>query len=120
MAFKWNAVVEEVCGEGLVDSVILKDTKTGETSKFDTEGVFVFIGHNPQTAFIQGLVDLDENGYILTNGKMETNVPGIYGVGDVIQKESRQVVTAAADGALAGIWAGHYIDDIKAKMAMKK
>ena len=120
MAFKWNAVVEEVCGDGLVDSVILKDTKTGETSKFDTEGVFVFIGHNPQTAFIQGLVDLDENGYILTNGKMETNVPGIYGVGDVIQKESRQVVTAAADGALAGIWAGHYIDDIKAKMAMKK
>ncbi|UTC62967.1 thioredoxin-disulfide reductase [Treponema sp. OMZ 787] len=120
MAFKWNAVVEEVCGEGLVDSVILKDTKTGETSKFDTEGVFVFIGHNPQTAFIQGLVDLDENGYILTNGRMETNVPGIYGVGDVIQKESRQVVTAAADGALAGIWAGHYIDDIKAKMAMNK
>ena len=120
MAFKWNAVVEEVCGEGLVDSVILKDTKTGETSKFETEGVFVFIGHNPQTAFIQGLVNLDENGYILTNGKMETNVPGIYGVGDVIQKESRQVVTAAADGALAGIWAGHYIDDIKAKMAMKK
>ncbi|WP_024469854.1 thioredoxin-disulfide reductase [Treponema pedis] len=120
MAFKWNAVVEEVCGEGLVDSVILKDTKTGETSKFATEGVFVFIGHNPQTAFIQGLVDLDENGYILTNAKMETNVPGIYGVGDVIQKESRQVVTAAADGAIAGIWAGHYIDDIKAKMAMGK
>lgn len=120
MAFKWNAVVEEVCGDGLVDSVLLKDTKTGETSKMSTEGVFVFIGHNPQTAFIQGLVDLDENGYILTNGKMETNVPGIYGVGDVIQKESRQVVTAAADGAIAGIWAGHYIDDVKAKMAMKK
>ena len=51
---------------------------------------------------------------------METNVPGIYGVGDVIQKESRQVVTAAADGAIAGIWAGHYVDDIKAKRAMKK
>ena len=120
MAFKWNAVVQEVLGDGLVDGVILKDTKTGEESRFDTEGVFVFIGHNPQTAFLEGQVKLDEAGYIITNGKMETNVPGIYGVGDVIQKESRQVVTAAADGAIAGIWAGHYIDDIKAKRAMKK
>ena len=120
MAFKWNAVVQEVVGDGLVDGVILKDTKTGEESRFDTEGVFVFIGHNPQTAFLEGQVKLDDAGYILTNGKMETNVPGIYGVGDVIQKESRQVVTAAADGAIAGIWAGHYVDDIKAKRAMKK
>ncbi len=120
MAFKWNAVVEEICGDSLVDKVILKDTKTGETSEMATEGVFVFIGHDPQTSFIKGLVELDEKGYILTNSKMETNVPGIYGVGDVIKKESRQVVTAAADGAIAGIWAGNYIDDLKAKEAMNK
>lgn len=120
MNFLWDSVIEEICGDGLVDSVKVKNVKTGEVSTMATEGVFVFIGHDPQTDFLDGQVKLDEKGYILTTGKMETNVPGIYAVGDVIQKESRQVVTAAADGALAGIWAGNYIDDVKAHLAMGK
>jgi len=82
--------------------------------------LFIFIGHDPQTELVKDIVKLDEAGYIITNGRMETNVPGIYAAGDVIQKESRQVVTAAADGALAGIWAGNYIDDIKARQNMTK
>lgn len=120
MAFIWDSVIEEICGDGLVDSVKIKNVKTGEITTKATEGVFIFIGHNPQTEFLDGQVKLNEQGYIITNGKMETNVPGIYAVGDVIQKESRQVVTAAADGALAGIWAGNYIDDVKARLAMNK
>ena len=66
------------------------------------------------------MVKLDEAGYIITDGRMETNIPGIYAAGDVISKESRQVVTAAADGALAGIWAGNYIDDLKARKNLSK
>ena len=120
MAFKWNAVVDEVCGDGLVSHLKLRDTKTGEVSDFTTEGLFIFIGHDPETELVKDLVKLDEAGYIITNGKMETNVPGIYAAGDVIRKESRQVVTAAADGALAGIWAGNYIDDIKARQKLSK
>jgi len=120
MAFKWNAVVDEVCGDGLVSHLKLRDTKTGEISDFATEGLFIFIGHDPETELVKDLVKLDEAGYIITNGRMETNVPGIYAAGDVIRKESRQVVTAAADGALAGIWAGNYIDDIKARQKLSK
>ncbi|MEL3906527.1 MAG: thioredoxin-disulfide reductase [Treponema sp.] len=120
MAFKWNATVEEVCGDGLVSHLTVKDTKTGELSDFATDGLFVFIGMLPQTELVKQLVACDEAGYIITNGRMETNIPGIYAAGDVIQKESRQVVTAAADGALAGIWAGNYIDDVKAQMKLSK
>jgi len=115
MAFKWNAVVDEVCGDGLVSHLKLRDTKTGAISDFKTEGLFVFIGHDPQTELVKDMVALDEAGYIITNGRMETNVSGIYAAGDVIRKESRQIITAAADGALAGIWAGNYIDDLKAR-----
>lgn len=120
MAFVWDSVIEEICGDELVDSVKIKNVKTGEISTMPTEGVFIFIGHDPQTDFLDGQVKLNDQGYIITNGKMETNVPGIYAIGDVIEKESRQVVTAAADGALAGIWAGNYVDDVKARQAMKK
>lgn len=120
MAFVWDSVVEEICGDGLVDSVKIKNVKTGEITTMATEGVFVFIGQDPQTDFLDGQVKLSEKGYVLANGKMETNIPGVYAIGDVIEKESRQVVTAAADGALAGIWAGHYIDDVKARAAMSK
>lgn len=120
MAFIWDSVIEEICGEELVDSVKIKNVKTGEVKTVETEGVFIFIGHDPQTDFLDGQIMLNDQGYIITNGKMETNVPGIYAIGDVIEKESRQVVTAAADGALAGIWAGHYVDDLKAREAMKK
>lgn len=120
MAFIWDSVVEEICGEDLVDSVKIKNVKTGEITTKPTEGVFIFIGHDPQTDFLDGQVKLNPQGYIITNGKMETNVPGIYAIGDVIEKESRQVVTAAADGALAGIWAGNYVDDVKAREAMAK
>lgn len=120
MAFVWDSVIEEICGDELVDSVKIKNVKTGEISTMPTEGVFIFIGHDPQTDFLDGQVKLNDQDYIITNGKMETNVPGIYAIGDVIEKESRQVVTAAADGALAGIWAGNYVDDVKARQAMKK
>lgn len=120
MVFIWDSVVDEICGEDLVDSVKIKNVKTGEITTMATEGVFIFIGHDPQTDFLDGQITLNPQGYIITNAKMETNIPGIYAVGDVIEKESRQVVTAAADGAIAGIWAGHYIDDVKARLAMAK
>lgn len=120
MNFIWNAVVEEVCGEGLVEGLKLKDTKTGDISDFACDGLFIFIGHNPQTDCVKDVLELDKAGYILANRKMETNIPGVYAVGDVIQKEIRQVCTATGDGAIAGIHAGHFVDDYKAKAKLDK
>ena len=81
-----------------------------EVSELDINGVFVFIGTVPNTDFLQGKVELDNQGYILTNEKMETNLPGVYAVGDARAKYLRQVVTAAADGAIAAVAAERYLE----------
>lgn len=97
----WNSTVEEIAGDELVEKVVLKNIDTGELSDLETNGVFVFIGTVPHTDFLKGKVDLDDRGYIITNDMMETDVPGVYGVGDARVKYLRQVVTAASDGAIA-------------------
>jgi len=106
----WNSVLDEILGQELVEAVKLKNIHTGKISEMDTNGVFVFIGSVPNTDFLQGKVALDSQGYITTNDKMETNIPGVYAVGDVRSKYLRQVVTAAADGAIAAVAAQRYLE----------
>ena len=106
----WNSALEEILGDELVDAVVLKNLKTGELSKHDTNGVFFFVGTVPKTDFLQAKVALDEHGYILTNERMETNIPGVYAVGDARAKYLRQVITAAADGAIAAVAAERYLE----------
>jgi len=106
----WNSVLDEIIGDELVEGVKVKNIKTGEISDLDVNGVFVFIGSVPNTDFLQGKVELDKWGYILTNEKMETNIPGVYAVGDARAKYLRQVVTAAADGAIAAVAAERYLE----------
>lgn len=114
--YRWNSVVEEIKGEGIVNSVVFKDTKTGELEEYfadeddGTFGVFVFIGLIPNNDIFDGLIDM-ENGYILTNEKMETNIPGVYAAGDNRVKDLRQVVTACADGAIAATQCEKYITE---------
>ncbi|MFW5856161.1 MAG: FAD-dependent oxidoreductase, partial [Bacillota bacterium] len=109
--FVWNSTVEEIKGDGLVDSVILKNIKTGEKTEMSCDGVFFFVGRVPSTDFLEDTeIELSENNYIKANDNMETNVPGIYAAGDVRDKVVRQVITAAGDGATAAVMAQGYIE----------
>ena len=100
--FLWNSVVEEIKGDGLVESMVIKNTKTGELTEIEaneedgTFGIFVFIGFKPNSELFAGKVKMDERGYILTNDDMETDLPGVSAAGDIRQKSLIQVVTAAA------------------------
>lgn len=117
LAFMWNSVIKEIRGEGLVNSMIVENTKTGEQTEIvaDEEdgifGIFVFIGFKPATAVFEGKVNM-ERGYIVTDQEMRTNVPGVYAAGDCRVKELRQVITAASDGAIAAWQAARYIDEM--------
>lgn len=105
----WSSVLEEIKGDGIVESVVLKNIKTGELTEMETNGVFFFVGTVPKTELLKGKVDLNEQGYIITNDRMETSVPGVYAAGDVRDKYLRQVVTAASDGATAAFAAEKYL-----------
>jgi thioredoxin reductase (NADPH) len=108
--FIWDTVVESIEGDGKVEKVRIKNVKTGETGEYPCDGVFIYVGMQPNTEFLKDLPILNESGYIVTNAKMETQVPGIFGAGDVRDTVLRQVVTATADGAIAAFYAGHYVE----------
>lgn len=109
MEFIWNTMVEEYRGKERLEEVILRHTKTGELLPVKVDGVFLFIGYLPNTELFQGLITLNECGYIKTNDRMETNVEGVFAAGDVREKYLRQVSTAVGDGAIAAVAAEHYI-----------
>ena len=116
IGFRWNSTVEELKGDGILESVVFKDTVTGELEEyfadeeFGTFGLFVFTGFLPSTGILKGKVALDEGGYVIANENMETNVPGVFVAGDCRVKDLRQVVTATADGAIAAVMAEKYIE----------
>lgn len=105
----WSSVLEEIKGDGIVESVVLKNIKTGELAEMETNGVFFFVGTVPKTEMLKGKVDLNETGHIITNDLMETSLPGVYAAGDVRDKFLRQVITAASDGAIAAVAAEKYL-----------
>lgn len=113
---KWNSTIDEVKGDGIVQSVVFKDTKTGELSEYfadeedGTFGIFVFVGYLPINGLFKEIIKVNESGYIVTNDKMETNIDGVFAAGDIREKSLRQVVTAAADGAIAAVQAEKYIE----------
>ncbi|MDR2908500.1 MAG: FAD-dependent oxidoreductase [Oscillospiraceae bacterium] len=109
----WSSVLDEIKGDELVESVVIKNIKTNELTEMETNGVFFFVGTVPKTEFLAGKIELTKQGYIATNDLMETNVPGVYGVGDARDKYLRQVVTAAADGAIAAVAAEKYLAEME-------
>lgn len=109
--WKWNSIVKSVNGDELVETVTLKNIKTGEEEEFPTDGVFIFVGTQPKTELLKGMVELTPQGYVITNEKMETNMEGVFAAGDCRDKYLRQVVTAAADGAIAAVAAEKYVHE---------
>ncbi len=109
----WNSVVTEILGAGKVESVMLKDVKTGKETLFATSGVFLAVGFSPNTEVARGLVSTDEKGYIITNDDMETSREGLFAAGDCRKKLLRQVISACGDGATAAFAAQKYIEGLK-------
>jgi len=107
--FRWNSVVTELIHEDRVAGVRLKDVQTGEEAEIAVDGVFVSVGRKPATELVAGQIELDRGGYISAGETTETNIPGVYAVGDVRTKLLRQVVTAVADGAVAVHMAEEYL-----------
>jgi thioredoxin reductase (NADPH) len=109
--FLWNSVVKEIKGDTVVRAIVVKNVKTGETTEFETEGAFLFVGLLPRTEPVRGLVQMDEAGYIITNDNCETSVKGIFAAGDCRKKLLRQIATAVGDGATAAFAAEKYLED---------
>lgn len=107
---KLNKVVKRIEGEGMMQSLILQDVKTGEEESLQVEGLFVSIGLVAAADFIEGLLET-EDGYVVTDKKMATSIPGIFAAGDIRVKTARQVATAVGDGALAGIAVTEYLKE---------
>jgi thioredoxin reductase (NADPH) len=110
ISFVWNAVVEEILGNSVVTGVRLKNTTTGRTTDLATAGIFVAIGHNPNTSLFKDQVEMDAKGYILTRNGTHTNIPGVFAAGDVQDSRYRQAVTAAGTGCMAAMDAERYLE----------
>jgi len=108
--FIWNTVVTEIVGSGAVEAVRTRDTVTGEEKVLPAEGIFIFIGHTPNTQMFEGQLEMDDLGYLNANQTMETSVPGVYVAGEVADSHFRQVVTSAGMGAAAAIQATHFLE----------
>lgn len=110
--FAWDSVVSNIFGANQVEGVEIRNVKTGEKISLPVEGVFIFIGWTPNTEFVRGLIELDDEGHIITDCEMRTNVPGILAVGDVRSKTVRQIANAVGDGAIGALAASKYLEGL--------
>jgi len=111
--FVWDTVVTEVVGSDNVTGVRVKNLKSGQESLLPAEGVFIYVGHTPNTALFEGELELDEEGYIITDLEQGTSVPGVFAAGDVQERVLRQIATAVGTGAKAAMEAERYIAELE-------
>ncbi len=114
--FMYDTVIEEIKGDGLVESIVFKNTQTKELSEYEVDpkegvmGVFIFVGYTPNSDLFKDVIKTNEAGYIITDEKMATNIDGVYAAGDIRDKPLRQVVTAVSDGAIAAVESEKYVE----------
>ncbi len=111
--FAWDSTVIKILGQEKVEGILIKKVKTGQEKEISCQGVFMFVGNLPNTKFLQGVIKLDDKGYIITDDNMMSSYEGIYACGDVRKKILRQVVTACGEGATAAFAAEKYIEELK-------
>ncbi|MFH1149284.1 MAG: thioredoxin-disulfide reductase [Actinomycetota bacterium] len=115
--FMWNSELTEIKGDNLVSSVVVASTISGERREVPVSGVFFYVGNVPNTEFLPDSVDVDEAGYIITDTLMETSIPGVFAAGDVRSGNFKQVILAAAEGAMAAMSSQRYLERIGARKA---
>lgn len=111
MEFLWDTVVKEIMGDDKVKRLRVHNVKTGQRKTLEVSAVFIYVGQHPGTDYLRGLLSLDGEGYIATNEEMETEIPGIFAAGDIRKNSSRQVITAAGDGATAALSAERFLSE---------
>lgn len=110
--FVWDSIPKRIIGSGVVEALEVENVKTGETRSLAVNGVFFYIGNTPNTGLLQGFVDLDEGGYIVTDELLHTKLPGVFACGDARANPLKQIATAVGEGALAAMQAEHFLDEI--------
>jgi len=110
---KWNSLIQEIKGDNFVESIILKDIKTNKKTEMKIKGIFIAIGHIPNTEIFKGKIKLDENGFVVTDKKMHTNIEGIFAAGDVQDPIFKQAITSAGTGCVAAMEAERYYEEQK-------
>ena len=109
----WNTVVKEIKGKENVEEIIVYNVKTEELKTLKLSGIFIFIGHEPETEWLKGVIELDEKGFIVVDQAMRTNVEGIFACGDCVSKPFRQIINACGEGAVAALSAQEYLENLK-------
>jgi len=110
MNFIWDTVVTEIVGTDKLETLKLKNVKTGAESTFDTDGLFIFIGHIPNSQMFISQLEMSDLGYVKVNDKMETSIQGVYAAGEIADPHFRQVITSAGMGAAAAIQATRFLE----------
>jgi thioredoxin reductase (NADPH) len=111
ISFIWDTVVEEIVGDGKVEAVRTRNVKTDETSELTTDGVFIYIGHYPNTSLFEGQLEVDERKYLITDGHMMTSVPGVFAAGEVQDPIFRQIATSVGQGCAAAMMTERWLEE---------
>ncbi len=111
MSFVWDTVVDQIEGNGKVQAVALRNLQTGQVERRPVDGVFIFVGHYPNSELYQGQLDLDERGYVKADANMMTSVPGVFAAGEIMDPHYRQIATSVGQGAAAGMMVERWIED---------